>query len=104
MGAEREGANKVRRVFTPEQKFEILKEIERCRTIKEGLEKHRLSDSLYRKWKRQLEVGVRASLRNGRPLKPADVKRLEAENRRLKEAVLNQALLISELKKEMNLD
>jgi len=29
---------------------------------------------------------------------------LEAENRRLKEVVLNQALLISELKKEMNLD
>jgi transposase-like protein len=98
------GEKKVRRVFTPEQKFEILKDIERCRTIKEGLAKHRLADSLYRKWKRQLEVGVRATLRNGRPLKPADLRRLEAENRRLKEVVLNQALLISELKKEMNLD
>lgn len=101
---ENEGGRKVRRHFTPEQKFEILKDIERSKTIKEGLERHRLSDSLYRKWKRQLEVGVRASLRNGRPLKPADVRRLEAENRRLKEVVLNQALLISELKKEMNLD
>jgi hypothetical protein len=29
---------------------------------------------------------------------------LEAENRKLKEVVLNQALLISELKKEMSLD
>jgi hypothetical protein len=37
MGAEREGANKARRIFTPEQKFEILKDIERCETIKEGL-------------------------------------------------------------------
>jgi len=37
-------------------------------------------------------------------LKTADLKRLEAENRKLKEVVLNQALLISELKKEMNLD
>jgi transposase-like protein len=99
-----DGGKKVRRKFTAEQKFEILKDIERSRTIKEGLEKHRLSDSLYRKWKRQLEVGVRASLRNGRPLKPADLKRLEAENRKLKEVVLNQALMISELKKEMNLD
>jgi Transposase. len=99
-----DGGRKVRRIFTAEQKFEILKDIERSRTIKEGLEKHRLSDSLYRKWKRQLEVGVRASLRNGRPLKPADLKRLEAENRKLKEVVLNQALMISELKKEMNLD
>ena len=101
---ERQEAKKVRRKFSPEQKFEILKDIERCGTIREGLAKQQLAESLYRKWKRQLEVGVRATLRNGRPLKPADVKRLEAENRRLKEVVLNQALLISELKKEMNLD
>ena len=98
------GERKVRRKFTPEQKFEILKDIEQCRTIKEGLAKHQIVQSLYRKWKRQLEVGVRASLRNGRPIKAADVRRLQAENRKLKEVVLNQALVISELKKEMNLD
>lgn len=97
-------AKKVRRIFTPEQKFEILKDIERCKTIKEGLSKHQLVPSVYHQWKRQLEVGVRASLRNSRPLKSADLKRLEAENRKLKEVVLNQALLISELKKEMSLD
>jgi hypothetical protein len=51
-----------------------------------------------------VEVGVRASLRNGRPLKSVNLRRLEAENRNLKEVVLNQALLISELKKEMSLD
>ena len=101
---EKQEVRKVRRKFTPEQKFEILKDIERCRTIKEGLAKHHLADSVYYKWKRQLEVGVRASLRNGRPVKSADLKRLEAENRKLKEIVLNQACLISELKKEMNLD
>jgi transposase-like protein len=99
-----EGGKPARRIFTPEQKFEILKDIERYKTIKEGLAKHRLADSVYYKWKRQLEVGVRASLRNSRPLKPVDFRRLEAENRRLKEVVLNQALLIAELKKEMNLD
>ncbi len=48
MGAEREGASKVRRRFTPEQKFEILKDIEGCETIKEGLAKHQLADSVYR--------------------------------------------------------
>src|SRR6266540_152294 len=101
---EKQEVRKVRRIFTPEQKFEILKDIQRCATIKEGLAKHQLAQSLYQKWKRQLEVGVRASLRNRRPLKTADLKRLEAENRKLKEVVLNQALLISELKKEMNLD
>ena len=101
---EKQEVKKVRRIFTPEQKFEILKDIGRCQTIKEGLAKHQLSQSLYHKWKRQLEVGVRASLRNSRPLKSTDLKRLEAENRKLKEVVLNQALVISELKKEMNLD
>ena len=101
---EKQEAKKVRRIFTPEQKFEILKDIERCQTIREGLAKHTIQSSMYHKWKRQLEVGVRASLRNGRPLKSSDLRRLEAENRKLKEALLNQALLISELKKEMNLD
>lgn len=95
---------KARRVFTPDQKFEILKDIETFKTVKEGLEKYQLQYSVYRKWKRQLEVGVRASLRNSKPIKPADLKRLEAENRKLKEVVLNQSLIICELKKEMNLD
>jgi len=95
---------KPRRVFTPEQKFEIIQDIERGATITAGLEKYQLQYSLYRKWKRQLAIGVRASLRNSRPLKSPDQKRLEAENRKLKEVVLNQSLLISELKKEMSLD
>ncbi len=99
-----DGKKKARRIFTAEQKFEILKDIERSKTIKEGLAKHQLVDSVYYKWKRQLQVGVRASLRNGRPVKSSDLKRLEAENHKLKEVVLNQALIISELKKEMNLD
>ena len=101
---EKQEAKKVRRIFTQEQKFEILKDIERCQTIKEGLAKHSIQSSMYHKWKRQLEVGVRASLRNSRPLKSTDLRRLEAENRKLKEVVLNQALALSELKKEMNLD
>jgi len=95
---------KARRMFSPEQKFEILKDIERCATIREGLAKHGLQYSVFRTWRRQLEVGVRATLRNGRPLKSVDLRRLEGENRKLKEVVLNQALMISELKKEMNLD
>jgi transposase-like protein len=99
-----DGGKKPRRIFTPGQKFEILKEIEGCKTIKEGLDKRQLAQSVYHKWKRQLAVGVRASLRNGRPVQSAEIKRLEAENRKLKEALLNQALFIAELKKEMNLD
>jgi hypothetical protein len=40
-------------------KFEI------CRTIRAGLARHQLSYSPDHKWKRRLEVGVRAWLRNG---------------------------------------
>jgi transposase-like protein len=99
-----DGGKAVRRIFTAEQKFEILKDIERGKTIKEGLARHKLAQSLYHKWKRQLDVGVGASLRNGRPVQSAEIRRLAAENRKLKQALLNQALLISELKKEMSLD
>ena len=97
-------AKRIRRVFTPEQKFAMLKDIELFPTVKEGLEKHQLCHSVYQKWKRQLAVGVRASLRNSKPLKAPDLRRLEAENKKLKEVVLNQSLIICELKKEMNLD
>jgi transposase-like protein len=84
-----DAVKKPRRIFTPQQKFEMLKEIERTPTIREGLEKYQLEYSVYRRWKRQLEVGVNASLRMGRPVKAPLVKRLEAENRQLKEALLN---------------
>ena len=93
-----------RRVFTPDQKFAMLKDIETCPTVKVGLEKYQLSHSVYQKWKRQLAVGVRASLRNSKPLKAPDLRRLEAENKKLKAVVLTQSLIITELKKEMNLD
>jgi transposase-like protein len=38
-----------RRIFTPEQKFEIVQDIERHASIKEGLQKYQIVDSLY--WK-----------------------------------------------------
>ena len=99
-----EALKKPRRIFTPEQKYEMLKEIERRPTLKEGLAQYDLNYSVYRRWRRQLEVGLNASLRNGRPVKPPETKKLEAENRKLKEALLNQSLLISEIKKETSLD
>ena len=95
---------KKRRVFTAEQKFEILKDIETFRTVKEGLEKYQLCHSVYQKWKRQLQVGIRASLHNSKPLKSLDLRKLEEENKKLKEIVLNQSLMLCEIKKEMNLD
>ena len=95
---------RIRRVFTPEQKFAMLQDIETFPTVKEGLEKYQLCHSVYQKWKRQLTVGVRASLRNSKPLKAPDLRRLEAENKKLKVAILTQSVIISELKKEMTWD
>ena len=99
-----ETSQKPKRVFTPEQKYEILKDIEKYPTIREGLAKHQISPSVYHRWKRQLAVGVNASLRNTRPLKSPDLKKLEEENKKLKEVVLNQSLMITSLKRQMNLD
>lgn len=81
--------------FTPEQKYEILKDIEKYPTIREGFTKaDNIAPSVYHRWKEQLTVGINASLRNTRPLKSPDLKRLEEENRKLKEVVLNQSLII----------
>lgn len=90
---------KTRRIFTPEQKYEIIKEVERGSSIRNGLEKYNIASSMYYKWKRQLAVGINASLRNTKPLKAPDLKKLEEENRKLKEVVLNQSLTIYESKK-----
>ncbi|RMH07489.1 MAG: hypothetical protein D6704_05045 [Nitrospirae bacterium] len=81
-----------------------MKDVERYPTIRAGLPKYELEYSVYHRWKRQLEVGVNASLRNGRPVKSRAGKRLEAENRKRKEMVLNRSVLITELKQEMGLD
>lgn len=95
---------KPRRHFTPEQKYQIIKDIEASPIIRDALEKHGITSGLYYKWRRQLKVGINASLRNTKPLKSPDLKKLEEENRKLKEVILSQSMTIARLKKEMNLD
>jgi transposase-like protein len=95
---------KPRRHFTPEQKYDIIKDIESSPIIREALEKHGITSGLYYKWRHQLKVGINASLRNTKPLKSPDLKKLEEENRKLKEVILSQSMTIARLKKEMNLD
>lgn len=99
-----ENSRRVQRHFTPEQKFAILQDIDRHESIKQGLNKYNLAGSLYYKWKRQLAVGVRASLRNEKPLKAPDTRHLEIQNKTLKAMILNLTHQLCELKKEMNLD
>lgn len=92
-----------KRTFTPQQKFEIVQAIKASPTVKSGLERFQITHGMYSKWSRQLDVGVSASLRNTKPLKPAETKALEAENKTLKEIVLNLSHQVCELKKVLSL-
>lgn len=102
MGTEK----RTKRSFTPEQKFQILQSIEA--DVKGGMKvgdaliKHNVPNSNYAKWKRQLSVGVKSSLRNSKLPPDREKRRLERENERLKEIVLSQAQALADLKKETN--
>ena len=93
---------RVRRTFTPQQKFEIVQAVGASPTIKEGIERFKITYSCYLKWRRQLEVGINSSLRNSKPNKCADTRQLEQENRMLKETFLNLTLQLCELKKTLS--
>lgn len=101
-----EQAKKVKRVFTPEQKANILHQIETDlksgMTVNQALEKQDIVHSVYNKWKKQLAVGIKSSLRNGKG--PVDKEKTMLEKRiaRLESLVLSQAHTIADLKKETN--
>lgn len=97
-----------KRKFTPEQKANIVNQIDTDR--KNGIKfdaavlKHDIGGSLYIKWKRQLNVGIKSSLRNGKAPLDAEKNKLISDIRKLQKIVLSQSLAIAELKKEMNLE
>lgn len=99
-------AKKAKRVFSPEQKADILNRIEMDiksgMSIMQAVAKQDIAHSIYNKWKRQLAVGIKSSLRNGKAPIDKEKKRLERENERLKAIVLSQAQAIADLKKETN--
>lgn len=83
---------------------EIDRDIKSGKTIAEAVEAQDIVQSLYRQWKKQLAVSVRAGLRNGKPPVDKDKKRLQQENERLKGIILSQSQMIADLKKETNWD
>jgi transposase-like protein len=101
-----EQGKKTKRNFSPEQKANILHQIET--DIKGGMqvgkaiEKQGIGYSVYDKWKKQLAVGIKSSLRNGKPPVDKERKRMEREIERLKAIVVSQAQAIADLKKETN--
>ena len=101
-----ESKRRPKRTFTPEQKADIVRtiqaDIKNGLTASSAIEKAGIVPSMYRKWKRQLEVGIHSSLRNGKP--PIDKERRSLEKRiaKLEAIVLEQAAIIADLKKETN--
>ena len=97
---------KMKRTFSPEQKVNILNQIET--SIKNGMtttaavEKSGIAYSVFNKWKRQLSVGIKTSLRNGKAPADKEKKQLERKIARLEALVLSQAQAIADLKKETN--
>ena len=101
-----EQKRRAKRVFSPEQKASIVHQIET--DIKSGMstaaavEKQGIVYSNYSKWKKQLAVGIKSSLRNGKSPGDKEKKRMEREVERLKAIILSQAQAIADLKKETN--
>ena len=68
---------RTKRSFTPEQKANMVNQIETDRksglTLNEAIQKYDTYVSLYSKWKHQLAVGIHSSLRNNKA--PADTEK-----------------------------
>jgi transposase-like protein len=99
---------KVTRIYSPEQKANIVHQIET--DIKSGVKvqdaifKQGIVYSSFAKWRKQLAVGIKSSLRNGRPPVDKDKRQMERKIARLEALVLSQAQAIADLKKETNWD
>ncbi len=93
-----EEQKKVKRIFSPEQKANIVHQIET--DIKSGIstqsavDKQGVGYSSYAKWRKQLSVGIKSSLRNGKLPVDKQRKQLERKVARLETLVLSQAQAI----------
>lgn len=75
-----------KRKFTDEQIIKVMKEIEGGVPVKESCRQNGINDRTYYKWKNRLEGMERKDVER--------LKGLEAENKKLKEMVAEQALSI----------
>ena len=94
---------KPRRRFTPQHKLEILKEWEATGNGIEVAQKHELHPQTLYRWKKALEQGAQVFLSGKKPRLDPRIRQLEAENRKLKEALALQTQELILLKKKMNL-
>lgn len=103
-----ETIKKPKRSFTAEQKLAILRAIEADRKggmkLTDALEKNGIVSSLHTSWSRKLAVGVKSSLRSGKPPVNKELKQLERKVAKLESIILSQSQQIADLKKETNWD
>jgi transposase-like protein len=89
--------------FTPQQKFQVLREWERSGNGVEVAEKYQIHPQTLYRWRKALEQGAQAFLSGKKTRLDPRIKKLEKENQRLKEALALQTQELMLLKKEMNL-
>ena len=74
---------RAKRQFTPEQKANIVNQIDTDRKsgikFDDAVAKQDIFGSQYTKWKRQLDVGIKSSLRNGKSPVDAEKKKLMSD-------------------------
>jgi transposase len=94
---------KSQRRFTAQEKYDILREGEYgSMTINEVCRKNRISTALYYLWRKQAQEAMLEGLnrKSGRSSKSQHEKELEADNERLKAALLEITQENVELKKK----
>jgi len=90
---------KKKRVFTAEQKMEVLREAEKNGMLA-TCRKYEIAQSLYYRWKRQFDQNGIDGLQGQYYRIDPHVKELEKENERLKKIIAKQALEL-EVKSEL---
>jgi transposase-like protein len=92
-----------RRKFTPQQKLQVLKEWEANNNGIEVAQKYQIHPQTLYRWKKALEQGAQIFLSGKKPRVDPQIRKLEKENQKLKEALALQTQELMLLKKEMNL-
>lgn len=82
---------KSRRVFSVEQKLQIIQEAEQI-GVTQALRKHNLSHTVFFRWKNQFNQGGVSSLKPQYSKVDPEIRALQEENARLKKIIGNQAL------------
>ena len=91
------------RRFTPQKKLQILKEWEQNGNGMDVAEKYQIDPQTLYRWKKVLEQGAQTFLIGKRRKGNPRIRQLEKENKKLKEALVEQTKELMLLKKEMNL-